>query len=548
MKYKKWLKNKKVMIPAGMICVLLTIYLILCIMAGTGDFVSNTTINGIKVGQLTQSKAIETLNQQFEDDTEKLLIKMKAKDQTYTIDFTGNVSFDAKKGVEKIIKNKGNFLTRGYDYLMNHDFVIPVTIQSENQMKEAIQKSQILNYDTTQKTTYGLGKQKIIFKKGHNGERTTEKLVIQQIQQAFKDYDFQKEIQCHLEQTHLEDNEMQSIYKELATEAKNATLDKNNDYAIVDAKVGVAYDLEKAQEVFLKTKEGETFEVSAKITQPDISTEDLKENLFKDVLGSYSTYVSGSSVRKNNVRLAGIKCNSILLPGEEFSFNKQVGQRTTARGFGAAGAYRDGETVNEVGGGICQSSSTLYNAVLLSNLEVTLRSNHSYVSSYVPIGRDATVSWGGPDFKFKNNRDYPIKIEMSYSGSRLYCKILGTDVDGTYVKITSQKLSSTPFQTQYIDDPTLELGKEKVQTSGYTGAKAQSYRYVYDKNGNLISSKKEAYSVYKKRDKVVKRGTKPVEVTPIQPVPETPADNSTQESSPQTQPSTNQQPQTPIIQ
>ena len=138
MKYKKWLKNKKVMIPAGMICVLLTIYLILCIMAGTGDFVSNTTINGIKVGQLTQSKAIETLNQQFEDDTEKLLIKMKAKDQTYTIDFTGNVSFDAKKGVEKIIKNKGNFLTRGYDYLMNHDFVIPVTIQSENQMKEAI--------------------------------------------------------------------------------------------------------------------------------------------------------------------------------------------------------------------------------------------------------------------------------------------------------------------------------------------------------------------------------------------------------------------------
>ncbi len=136
---------------------------------------------------------------------------------------------------------------------------------------------------------------------------------------------------------------------------------------------------------------------------------------------------------------------------------------------------------------------------------------------------------------------------MSYSGSRLYCKILGTDVDGTYVKITSQKLSSTPFQTQYLDDPTLEVGKEKVQTSGYTGAKAQSYRYVYDKNGNLISSKKEAYSVYKKRDKVVKR-IKPVEVTPIQPVPETPADNSTQESSPQTQPSTNQQPQTPIIQ
>ena len=95
---------------------------------------------------------------------------------------------------------------------MNYDFVIPVTIQNEDRIKKDIQQSQILKYDTTQKTTYKWGKQKIIFKKGHNGERITEKLVIQQIQQAFKDYDFQKDIQCHLEQTHLEDNEMQSIY------------------------------------------------------------------------------------------------------------------------------------------------------------------------------------------------------------------------------------------------------------------------------------------------------------------------------------------------
>lgn len=521
--YKQLIKNKKVMIPATIILILVIIYLAICFMAGSGDFLSHTTINGIQVGDMTKQEAVTALNQQFEKDTKQLLIKMKANDQSYTVDLTGNVSFEASQEVEKISqKMKGHFFTRGYYYLKNQDFIVPVKIQDEEKLKEAIKKSEILKYDTTQKTTYELGEQKIIFTKGTNGEKTTETLTIQQIQQALKDYDFHKEIICQLEQTHLEDDEMETLYKGLVKEAQNATLDKDNDYAIIDGKVGVSYDLETAQKAFLDTKAGETFEVSAKITQPDITKADLEKNLFKDVLGSYSTYVSGSSVRKNNVRLAGVKCNSILLPGEEFSFNGQVGQRTVAKGFGAAGAYRDGETVNEVGGGVCQSSSTLYNAVLLSNLEVTLRYNHSYVSSYVPIGRDATVSWGGPDFKFKNNKNYPIKIEVSYSNSRLYCKILGTNEDGSYVKITSQKLSSTPYQTKYIDDPTLEVGTEKVQTTGYTGAKAQSYRYVYDKDGNLISSQKEAYSVYKKRDKVVKRGTKPVEVTPVQPVPETP--------------------------
>src|SRR5699024_6531690 len=141
----------------------------------------------------------------------------------------------------------------------------------------------------------------------------------------------------------------------------------------------------------------------------------LEQNLFKDVLGSYTTNVSGTAVRKKNVRLSGEKCNNIiLLPGEEFSYNNTVGKRTKENGFGEAAAYLNGETVQEVGGGICQTSSTLYNAVLLSNLEVTERTNHTYVSGYVPIGRDATVSWGGPDFKFKNDKEYPIKIVMSY--------------------------------------------------------------------------------------------------------------------------------------
>ena len=541
--YIQLIKNKKMMIPASIIIILFIIYLVICVMAGSGDFVSRTTINGIHVGQMTKQEAVTALNDLFKEDTQKLCIQMNANENHYTIDLTDNVSFEAALEIEKISQRvQGHFLTRAYYNLFDHDYIIPVKIKDQKKLKQAIKESQILEYDTTQKTTYTLDDQKIIFTKGKNGEKVSEAQTIKDIENAFKQYDFKKEIVCQLEQTHLEDEEMKSLHQKLVKKVQNASLDKNNDYAVIPSQIGVDYDLDEAQKAFLKTESGETFAVAATITQPTITTEDLEKNLFKDTLGSYSTYVSGSSVRKNNVRLAGLKCNSILLPGEEFSFNEQVGERTIASGFGAAGAYRDGETVNEVGGGVCQSSSTLYNAVLLSNLEVTLRYNHSYVSSYVPIGRDATVSWGGPDFKFKNNQAYPIKIVMSYSGSRLYCKILGTNLDGSYVKMTSEQLSSTPFQTQYIDDPTLEVGKEKVQTSGYNGAKAQSYRYVYDKDGNLISSKKEAYSVYKKRDKVVRKGTKPVEVMPEQTVPETPVTDPNQ-AVPEIQ-----TPQTPVVQ
>ena len=145
---------------------------------------------------------------------------------------------------------------------------------------------------------------------------------------------------------------------------------------------------------------------------------------------------SGTSVRKNNVKLSGDKCNGvILLPGEEFSYNNVVGKRTKENGFGEAAAYLNGETVQEVGGGICQTSSTLYNAVLYANLKITERTNHTFVSGYVPIGRDATVSWGGPDFKFKNDQAYPIKIIASYENSRLTTKILGTNVNNVLVEL-----------------------------------------------------------------------------------------------------------------
>lgn len=518
-KLKKDVKKKLIVLLSAIIAVIVVGYLALCIIAGSNDYMANTTINGIEVGDMTVQEAASALENQFQKDVQDLVLTLKACDKTYNIDLKDNVSFDALAAAKKVSDDlEGNFFTRGYHYLSSDDFVAPITVKDEKKLADEVKKSKITDYDTRIKTTYTVSDNQITFKKGISGEKIDEKDVLTNIQKTLQNYAFKDVIECSAVNNPLDANEMEEMHKELNKGGKNATLKLKgrNDYEILDSQVGVKYDLQTAKKEYSKTDEGETFSVKAEIIQPKITKADLEKNLFRDVLGTYSTYVSGSSVRRNNVRLAGIKCNKIMLAGDVFSYNGTVGQRTKANGFGEAGAYVNGETVDVVGGGVCQASSTLYNAVLLSNLGIVERINHSYVSSYVPLGRDATVSWGGPDFKFKNNTDYPIKIVMSYSGNRLTCKIYGTNVDNTTVKIKSVTLSRGSFETKYVDDPTLELGKEKVQVSGYSPAKAQTYRYVY-KNGKLVSSNKEAYSVYKRRDKVVLRGTKPPTEQPIDP-------------------------------
>ena len=132
----------------------------------------------------------------------------------------------------------------------------------------------------------------------------------------------------------------------------------------------------------------------------------------------------------------------------------------------------------------------------------------------MPIGRDATVSWGGPDFKFKNNRDYPIKIEASYAGGKLTCKIIGTDVDGSYVKFTSERTGDVAYNTKYENDATIPEGQQVTKQAGSNGGKAVSYRLVYDKDGKLLSKKKEANSYYKGHEAIIAVGTMKVEQAP----------------------------------
>ena len=295
--------------------------------------------------------------------------------------------------------------------------------------------------------------------------------------------------------------DVQAIHDAVYKETRNAYYDRNIG-DVAPGQHGIDFDVDAYAASLNAAAQGETVSLPLTVTTPKISRAQMKEVLFRDVLGEASTPLTGGSARINNVRLASKAINgAVVNAGEVFSYNATTGQRTAAKGYQAAPAYINGLTVDEIGGGVCQPSSTLYLATLRSNLQITERYAHRYIPSYIEAGMDATVSWGGPDYKFTNNTDYPIKVVSFLENGRIYVRLVGTNVTGRYAKMTNELLSTTPFTTVYQRDSSVASGT--VTVTPYTGYKYKTYRHVYDANGNEISVAYEATSDYKKRDRVI---------------------------------------------
>ncbi len=276
-----------------------------------------------------------------------------------------------------------------------------------------------------------------------------------------------------------------ALFAELNVEPQNAAFKDDGSFEVIDEVVGCSFDTAAAKAAWEAAGLMQTVEIPLVITEPEVTGDELRALLFRDVLGYQTTvYASSGQNRCNNIELAASKIDGyVLMPGEVFSYNEVVGQRTREAGFLEAGAYASGQVVQEVGGGICQVSSTLYCAMMFANLETVSRQSHQFRVDYLPIAYDATVSWPNPDFKFRNNREYPIRIcAYTNADKQLTVEIQGTDVDGSYVELTNE--------TWIVYD--------SVYTNVQTGWGAQATRHVYDANGNQIATIKEPYSSYNK--------------------------------------------------
>ena len=311
----------------------------------------------------------------------------------------------------------------------------------------------------------------------------------------------------------------EALYAEFTIAPTDAILDET-DYTVTAEVLGYGFDLESLKQQIQTAQEGQTITVPFTYLPAQQTKAAIEATLFQDVLGSVSTNHTNNSNRNTNLKLACKALNGTLVrPGETFSYNAALGQRTEAKGYKPAGAYAAGKSVETIGGGICQVSSTLYYACLKADLEIVERTAHGFTVSYLPYGMDATVSWGSLDFKFKNNTDYPIRIEAWVSDGQVHVKLIGTDTKDYYVKMIYETVDGpheggTVYEEYAWDNAEGYVDGDVIQTA-YTGRTVKSYRVKYDKETDeKLSTEYEATSVYKSRDKIIaKVAAKPIETT-----------------------------------
>ncbi len=490
-----------------------------CVLAATSDTVfPGTTVLGTDVGGLTQAEAEEELKTLLPeayrshgisvcmDGEEVLPVSLTDLGLSPEPAECARLAYAAGRS--------GNPLLEGWHYalsLLQGQEVAPPLDLAEQSLQEAADTILAAVEHEAHPVLYRLDENDtahVFFTQAREGVKVNGEKLLSDLR-AMVGAGQLGSIECEYETLPFDESiTVKSLAEELLNERKNAWYDAATG-EITEAVIGVSFDVQQAESLLAAAAPGEEVAVPGEVAFPAVYKDELKDVLFRDVLATYTTKVSGTSNRVTNVRLSARACNdTVMNSGEEFSYNKRVGKRTVERGYLGADAYIAGETVETIGGGICQTSSTLYAACLHANLEITQRTAHRYVSSYVPYGLDATVSWGTLDYRFRNNTDYPIKIVTHYENRQLTVTIYGTKVNDNYVVMTSEQLgASVGYETVYQESPDLPAGTEEVKQTPYTGRKIQTYRNIYAADGTLLSTEKEALSDYKSRDKIILVGT-----------------------------------------
>ncbi len=287
---------------------------------------------------------------------------------------------------------------------------------------------------------------------------------------------------------------------------------ENQRLIVIDDKPGISFDVDTVQAIIDQT-DGDTITVPVTVTRANITSETLHSHLFPDQLGTYTTrYNAGDVSRSYNVSLASQKINEVVLaPGDIFSYNDTVGPRTVERGFKIANVYVGNKVEPGVGGGICQVSTTLFNAVVYADLEIVYRTNHSLPVTYAPLGRDATVAYGSIDFKFKNNTNNPVKIVASASGGANVVSIYGVKENkNKTIEITTECTGTYASRVVQKEDPTLPEGTVNVEQHGSSGSSYNAYK-VTKENGAVVKTEFLTKSTYVATDRIEIIGTMPIE-------------------------------------
>jgi vancomycin resistance protein YoaR len=405
-----------------------------------------------------------------------------------TVDGTDLSGMNKEQAKEALEKDHGNLIS---------DKKINVTVEGKTYSLEYSKLKPSYDIDSAVNEAYACGKDRSLFGKFNAikfREGKSFELKLDYDEKAVSDF-------------------ISSIETAVNVSAVDAKIDVNGGFKVTQEKDGKKLDSDTLKKDLLSKidgKIGSDTNVSAAVvtTKAAVTAEKLKNVNAK--VASYSTnYGSISSpARANNIVTATRSINgTLLMPGETFSFNGTVGERTEARGYQQAPVIIGNKVDSGLGGGICQVSSTLYNACLLGNLKIAERTHHTFPSSYVPKGQDATVDYGNIDFKFTNSYQYPLYIVGTSGGGYVTFSIYSDkSLTATTCRITNEIYETIQPTTTYIDDATLLAGTTVTETPAHIGYRVKVYKTVY-KNGVQLSSETITNDTYKVVNGVIKRGT-----------------------------------------
>lgn len=474
---------------ASVISIILLLFAVLLLLAFSVFTIYNTTntniangvfINGVDVSGLSKDSATDTINTFIQEHSSDEIILTHNDYETSISLAQISSSFNVESAINEAynINKSSNVLENSFTAIKL--FFMPADIDlsyscDDNQLTKYLEEISPNLPDTVVESSYYIEDNTLIITKGKTGNIVNVAQMKDYIKKQIDSLNFKgKKLNIITTSKSPAAIDIELIYNEIHKEAKDAYFTKD-PYALYPSENGVDFSISLADAKALLDQQQDEYHIPLKILYPNVTTDKLGDEAFPNELSSFSTKYSSNANRTTNLILATNKINgTIVMPGETFSYNKTVGERTISAGYKEAAIYVNGETVDGVGGGICQIATTLYEAALYANLEIVERSNHQFVPSYIGAGLDATVVYGLTDFKFKNNRNYPIKIIASVGGGSVYFQIKG--------------LSTT-------DDYDVQISATSSKTA--TSINAVTYKTL-SRNGQVVSSEIISRDTYKR--------------------------------------------------
>lgn len=487
---KMFRKDNTILVYIILLAIVIGLIIASVIVFYTNHLNSNTIqagvfIKDINVSGLTKEEATTLISNKLSEElNDHLILKYKNNDYYLALE-----QIEAKFNIEDSINfayniaRSGDLISDIQDYitvLLSNINIDPILEYNEDELTRYLYYIESNLPDQLEQSSFYVEDDELIVTNGKNGAGIQTEELKKEILVALQDISFKNrsiDIPTYIKYPDAID--VESIHEEVYREPKDAYY-TTNPYAVYSHVIGIDFDTEYLKREISENPDKEEYVVELSYLTPNITNNDLDKDAFPDRLSTFATkYPTSNTDRTTNLRLASNKIDgTIIMPGETFSYNKVVGKRTIAAGYKEAAIFSNGQVTQGLGGGICQISTTLYDAVVFADLEIVSRRNHMFVTSYVDGGKDATVVWGSTDFKFKNSRDYPIRIESSVSGGIARVSIYGLKRDNEYdISIETQTVKRT--SSNIIID---------------------AYK-VYRQNGEVVKKEKLSRDTYKTQSK-----------------------------------------------